>query len=188
MNRDKISHSTKKLNEDFMSNIPFDTIKDLILRYIAEEDISIHDLKRINILAHCGAGTMNDPSVGILQNLFAILTEKILLPDYIDEDDVEGLYYEIAGIVDRTKARALRTFGQNHNNNFFSVHLPNIDTIRAEFENFGRMEDRYIDLGGVFDAIKITNHPRLGMRIYIPVRIMSGHVLPSGNAKKAEIL
>ena len=37
MSRDKISRSTKKLNEDFMSNIPFDTIKDLILRYIAPD-------------------------------------------------------------------------------------------------------------------------------------------------------
>ena len=186
MSRDKISRSTKKLNEDFMSNIPFDTIKDLILRYIADEDISIHDLKRINILAHRGAGMMNDPSVGILQNLFAILTEKILLPDYIDEDDVEGLYYEIAGIVDRTKARALRTFGSNPHNNFFSVHLPNDNTIREEFENFGQMEDRYIDLGGVFETITIHNTPTLGMYIYMPVRIASAHILPSGNKKKSK--
>lgn len=174
-----------------MSNIPSEIIEDLILQYIADEYISMRDLERINILAYRGTGMMNDPSVGILQNLFSVLTEKILLPDYIDADDLvdvdnlERLYNEIAGIVDRTKTRALQTFGTNHDNNFFTAHLPSVDTIRTEFENFGRMEDRYIDLGGVFDAIKITNHPRLGMRIYIPVRIMSGHVLPSGNAKKS---
>lgn len=168
-----------------MNNIPFDTLKDLILRYIADENLSMHDLERINILAYRGTGTMNDPSVGIVQNLFSVLTEKILLPDYIDEDDTETLYYELSEIVERTKSRALRTFGSNPHNNFFSVHLPNVDTIRAEFENFGQMEARYIDLGGVFDAIKIANHPRMGMRIHIPVRIMSGHVLPSGNAKKS---
>ena len=184
--RDEITRSTKELNEDFMSNIPFDTIEDLILRYIRDEDISMRDLERINILAYRGAGTMNDPSVGILQNLFSVLTEKILLPDYIDEDDLEGLYYEIAGIVDRTKTRALQTFGKNHHNNFFTAHLPNVDTIRAEFENFGQMEDRYIDLGGVFETIEISNHPTLGMHIHMPVRIASAHILPSGNKKKSK--
>ena len=108
-NRDEITHSTKELNEDFMSNIPSEIIEDLILQYIADEYISMRDLERINILAYRGTGTMNDPSVGILQNLFSVLTEKILLPDYIDADDLvdvdnlERLYNEIAGIVDRTK-------------------------------------------------------------------------------------
>ncbi len=185
-NRDEITRSTKELNEDFMSNIPSEIIEDLILQYIADEDISMRDLERINILAYRGAGTMNDPSVGILQNLFSVLTEKILLPDYIDEDDLEGLYDEIAGIVDRTKTRALQTFGKNHHNNFFTAHLPNVDTIRTEFENFGRMEDRYIDLGGVFETIEIRNHPTHGMCIYMPVRIASAYVLPSGNKKKSE--
>lgn len=70
MTRDEITRSTKELNEDFMSNIPSEIIEDLILQYIAEEYISMRDLERINILAYRGTGTMNDPSVGILQNLF----------------------------------------------------------------------------------------------------------------------
>ncbi len=184
--RDKITHSTKELNEDFMSNIPSEIIEGLILRYIRDEDISMRDLERINILAYRGTGMMNDPSIGILQNLFSVLTEKILLPDYIDEDDLEGLYDEIAGIVDRTKTRALQTFGTNHDNNFFTAHLPSVDTIRTEFENFGQMEDRYIDLGGVFERIKISNYPTLGMYIYMPVKIASAHILPSGNKKKSK--
>jgi hypothetical protein len=186
MTRDEITRSTKELNEDFMRNIPFDTIKDLILRYIADKDISMRDLERINILVYRGAGTMNDPSVSVLQNLFSVLTEKILLPDYIDENDPKGLYCEIAGIADRTKTRAIQTFEKNHHNNFFTAHLPNVDAIRAEFENFGRMEDRYIDLGGVFETIEISNHPTRGMNIHMPVRIASAHVLPSGNKKKSE--
>lgn len=191
-NRDQITHSTKELNEDFMSNIPSEIIEDFILRYIRDEDISMRDLERINILAYRGTGTMNDPSVGILQNLFSVLTEKILLPDYIDVDDLvdvdnlERLYDEIAGIVDRTKTRAIQTFEKNHHNNFFTAHLPNVDAIRAEFENFGRMDDRYIDLGGVFETIEIRNHPTHGMCIYMPVRIASAYVLPSGNKKKSE--
>ena len=190
--RDKITHSTKELNEDFMSNIPSEIIEGLILRYIRDEDISMRDLERINILAYRGTGMMNDPSIGILQNLFSVLTEKILLPDYIDADDLvdvdnlERLYDEIAGIVDRTKTRAIQTFEKNHHNNFFTAHLPNVDAIRAEFENFGRMEDRYIDLGGVFETIKISNYSTLGMYIYMPVRIASAYVLPSGNKKKSE--
>lgn len=126
-NRDQITHSTKELNEDFMSNIPSEIIEDFILRYIRDEDISMRDLERINILAYRGTGTMNDPSVGILQNLFSVLTEKILLPDYIDVDDLvdvdnlERLYDEIAGIVDRTKTRAIQTFEKNHHNNFFTA-------------------------------------------------------------------
>ena len=190
--RDKITRSTKELNEDFMSNIPFEIIEGLILRYIRDEDISMRDLERINILAYRGTGTMNDPSIGILQNLFSVLTEKILLPDYIDVDDLvdvdnlERLYDEIAGIVDRTKTRAIQTFEKNHHNNFFTAHLPNVDAIRAEFENFGRMEDRYIDLGGVFETIKISNYSTFGMYIYMPVRIASAYVLPSGNKKKSE--
>jgi hypothetical protein len=175
-----------------MSNIPSEIIEDLILQYIADEYISMRDLERINILAYRGTGTMNDPSVGILQNLFSVLTEKILLPDYIDADDLvdvdnlERLYNEIAGIVDRTKTRALQTFGTNHDNNFFTAHLPSVDTIRTEFENFGQMEDRYIDLGGVFERIKISNYPTLGMYIYMPVKIASAYVLPSGNKKKSK--
>ncbi len=191
-NRDQITRSTKELNEDFMSNIPSEIIEALILRYIRDEDISMRDLERINILAYRGTGTMNDPSVGILQNLFSVLTEKILLPDYIDADDLvnvdnlERLYDEIAGIVDRTKTRALQTFGKNHDNNFFTAHLPSVDTIRTEFENFGQMEDRYIDLGGVFETIEISNHPTLGMYIHMPVRIASAYILPSGNKKKSK--
>lgn len=169
-----------------MSNIPSEIIEDLILQYIADEYISMRDLERINILAYRGTGMMNDPSIGILQNLFSVLTEKILLPDYIDADDLDGLYDEITGIVDRTKTRALQTFGKNNHNNFFTAHLPNVDTIRTEFENFGQMEDRYIDLGGVFERIKISNYPTLGMYIYMPVRIASAHILPSGNKKKSK--
>ena len=190
--RDKITRSTKELNEDFMSNIPFEIIEGLILRYIRDEDISMRDLERINILTYRGTGTMNDPSISVLQNLFSVLTEKILLPDYIDADDLvnvdhlERLYDEIAGIVDRTKTRALQTFGKNHDNNFFTAYLPNVDAIRAEFENFGRMEDRYIDLGGVFERIKISNYSTFGMYIYMPVRIASAYVLPSGNKKKSK--
>ena len=190
--RDKITHSTKELNEDFMSNIPSEIIEGLILRYIRDEDISMRDLERINILAYRGTGMMNDPSIGILQNLFSVLTEKILLPDYIDADDLvdvdnlERLYNEIAGIVDRTKTRAIQTFEKNHHNNFFTAHLPSVDTIRTEFENFGQMEDRYIDLGGVFERIKISNYPTLGMYIYMPVRIASAYILPSGNKKKSK--
>ena len=186
MTRDEITRSTKELNEDFMSNIPSEIIKDLIFRYIRNEDISMRDLERINILVYRGTGTMNDPSISVLQNLFSVLTEKILLPNYINKNDPEGLYCEIVRIVDRTKTRAIQTFEKNHHNNFFTAYLPNVDAIRAEFENFGRMEDRYIDLGGVFETIEIRNHSRRGMDIHMPVRIASAYVLPSGNKKKSE--
>ncbi len=158
------------VNQEVIEKISEKTLKQMILRYIDENNISSAKIAHIDNILYDIYGDIADRNMSIVQYFYKILTEKIILPNY-DLDDQEKLYKEISEIIERVQKSVKIKMKNRNNSDFFNIGIPDLTRVRREFEIFGTLEERGFHLGGVFGYIEIYNDPDEALSIEIPVRI-----------------
>jgi hypothetical protein len=100
--RNMIGASASDLNKTLIENNVFDEqmIKDIFGEYI--QNYSLDDIKNISMkLARFGSIAIAQNHLSIVNQFYALMIHKVLLPDYLESASTSTKKEELKGIIDR---------------------------------------------------------------------------------------
>ena len=160
----------KDLNYGTIKDIWKENLEKYIKKFI--EDLSINDIENLYEKIREVWWIEINKSVSITKNFYKILTEYILLPDYLKASDwEEKIFKELDEIILRAENRANKIMNKINNKNwFFSIYCPNIDNIYKEFENYWNMIETGVEFWWIFWRGLIENATNWFFNFTIPIR------------------
>lgn len=163
----EIRHENKKILEKWDNNL----LKEYISHLLLEKDFQMKDFENLKTKMHVMAAEKIDYDATVLQFFSKLLTEKILLPDYIDPNNKRELFAELDKILERANIRVENIISGKNAGEFFNILFSDIKTIQSDFVRFGNLEPYYFHIGGIFGEASIENGGEEGLHAMIPVRL-----------------
>lgn len=161
----------KFLNKETLKNLPDDILKKYVFHFLEKYNFSESDLKNLQLKMNILDNENLDKKIPLIKYLYKILTEKILLPNYVSEKSEEIIFKEIDKIIENTKNKSNKNLEKIQKDWFFYLWFSDIDDIFKEYEYFWKLSEDYLILGWIFWGVSIESDENNILKITIPVRV-----------------
>lgn len=158
------------INKRILEKFPEDILKKYIFEYMEKNNFSESDLKNLQYKIMLISWEKPDKKISLIQYLYKILSEKILLPDYLKNTQEEEFFEEIDKII-KTADNKINKEIENRENSFFYITYSDFSAILEDYERYWDLPYYSFDLWWIFWEIEFSSEERNIFNIRIPVRI-----------------